>query len=140
LQGLEDISLAAKPELEGAPRLATIPGVKAYLLPHDRYPYVIEIPAQEFLLNETPQRLHRLLAKAVIVKWQSGDKVFAYSYGLVPVITAHKENGHWVADSEVGCMFEATFIDDRGDGIFRILTPGTMTAEMVPSWARTKEN
>lgn len=45
--------------------------------------------------------------------------VIAYAPGLIPV-TAHRKNGKGIVASEPGCIFYATFIDDKGDGVFRI--------------------
>jgi hypothetical protein len=49
-------------------------------------------------------------------------------------------NGKWDVESELGCIFTATFIDDKGDGVFRILVPGGLTAGLIPHWAKPKES
>jgi len=77
--------------------------------------------------------MHRLTARAAIVRWDRNGTVFAYSYALTPV-AAHRIQGKWQIDSEVGCVFDAAFIDDRGDGVFRLLVPGRLTEVLVPAW------
>jgi hypothetical protein len=49
--------------------------------------------------------------KASIVPWKMNGHVVAYSYGLIPV-EAHKIGAKWNVESEAGCLFTATFIDD----------------------------
>jgi len=63
-------------------------------------------------------------------------KIVAYTIGLTPVF-ARRENGKWKMNGEAGCIFYGTFIDDNGDGIFRLLAPGWMTPELVPGWAQS---
>jgi hypothetical protein len=65
-------------------------------------------------------------AKATIVRWKLYRHVVAYSYTLIPV-AAHRAGGKWVVDSEAACVFTATFIDDKGDGVFRVLVPVALT-------------
>jgi hypothetical protein len=62
-------------------------------------------------------------------------KVFAYSYGLVPV-SARRVGGKWKVEDELACVFNATFIDDDGDGVFRLLVPSGLTDSLVPAWVR----
>ena len=135
LPGTTDFNPAAMPRTSEAPELGQIPGAVAQLLPHDEYPYIVQFPSQEFVLNGSRKRLRPTQVKATIVRWKVGGKVVAYSYGLVPVV-AHRVNGQWKIEAEVGCIFTATFIDDRGDGVFRVLAPGAFSRELIPLWAR----
>jgi hypothetical protein len=135
LPGTTDFNPAETPRFSEAPALREIPGAVAQLLPHDEYPYIIEFPAQEFILNGSRKRMRPAQVKATIVRWKVMGKVVAYSYGLVPVV-AHRVNGQWRIDSEVGCIFTATFVDDRGDGVFRVLSPGAFSTKLIPLWAR----
>jgi hypothetical protein len=116
----------------------TIPGVKASIVVH-QFPYIVSFPKQEFLLNGTRQRLRSMQVKASIVRLKVDDRVIAYSYGLIPV-SARKKNGKWVISTEMGCMFSVTFIDDRGDGVFRLLVPNGLTPDLVPRWAKPKKS
>ena len=135
LPGAKDFNPTATPQPYGNPRTDRIPGAEAQLLPHDEYPYIVEFPAQEFRLNGARQRMRPTQAKTNIVRWKVDEHVVAYSYGLIPV-TAHRANGKWVVDSEAACIFTATFVDDKGDGVFRILVPGAFTQDLVPLWAK----
>jgi hypothetical protein len=85
------------------------------------------------------KRMHSIQVKATIVRWDVGERAVAYSYGLIPVV-AYRKNGKWVIASEAACIFDATFIDDKGDGIFRVLVRGELTSDLVPLWAKPREN
>ena len=106
-------------------------------MPHAS-PYIVQFPAQEFVLNGVRERMHAIQVKATIIRWEVGKHVVAYSYGLIPVV-AHRHNGKWIVENELGCIFYATFIDDKGDGVFRVLVPASLTADLIPSWARREE-
>jgi hypothetical protein len=108
----------------------------AQLLPHDEDPYIIEFPAQEFVLNGARQKMRPLQVKATIVRWKIGEQVIACSYGLSPV-TAHRVSRKWKIESEWACIFTATFIDDTGDGVFRVLVLGGLREDLVPRWAKS---
>ena len=113
-----------------------ITGARAELLPHNEYPYIVELPAQKFLLNGSRQRMRPAQVKVSIVRWKVAGHIVAYSYGLIPVI-AKKIGAKWNVQSEAGCIFTATFIDDKGDGIFRVLVPDRLTADLIPRWAKS---
>ena len=113
-----------------------ITGARAELLPHNEYPYIVVFPAQEFLLNGSRQRMRPAQVKVSIVRWKVAGHIVAYSYGLIPVI-AKKIGAKWNVQSEAGCIFTATFIDDKGDGIFRVLVPDRLTADLIPRWAKS---
>jgi hypothetical protein len=139
LPGTTDFNPAATPRLSELPPLKPVPGAVAELLPHDEYPYIIEFPAQDFVLNGARQKMRPAQVKAGIVRWKVDGHIIAYSYGLIPV-TARRVNGKWEVQSELGCIFAATFIDDKGDGVFRVLVPGALTADLIPRWTQSKEN
>ena len=75
------------------------------------------------------------VVRAAIIRWEMNGKTFAYSYGLVP-LSAHRIKEKWVVDGEAGCSFDVTFIDDRGDGVFRVLVPTSMREDLVPDWVK----
>jgi hypothetical protein len=140
LPGIADSNASAKVQTEGLPMpREPISGAIASILPHDDSPYIVEFPAQEFMLNGAMQRMRPVRLKATIIRWSVNGQVVAYSYGLVPIV-AHRERGKWVVDSEAGCVFAATFIDDKGDGVFRILIPASFRADLVPSWAKQEKD
>lgn len=115
-----------------------IPGVKASVVVHP-FPYIVSFPKQEFLLNGTRQRMRSMQVKASIVRLKLDDRIIAYSYGLIPV-SAHKKRGKWVIETEAGCIFTVTFIDDRGDGVFRLLVPNGLTPDLVPRWTKRRKS
>jgi hypothetical protein len=112
-----------------------MPGVTAALL-RDRNYYIAEFPAQVFLLDGARQRLRTFRAKATVLRFQVKGRTFAYGYSLAPV-HAHRSHGRWIVDAEAACVFDITFIDDRGDGVFRVLTRKQLTPEMIPAWVRS---
>jgi hypothetical protein len=104
----------------------------------DQPPYIVEFPAQEFVLNGARKRMRPMLVKATILPRRMRGRVAAYSYTMIPV-AAHRVNGKWVMDAEAACIFTATFIDNKGDGVFRVLVAGDFTPELIPRWARPKK-
>jgi hypothetical protein len=134
LPGIERSKRFAQPTLAELPTIRNIAGVRAIVILHE-YPFVIELPAQDFAMGNARKRLRKGSYKAAIVRWEINEKVVAYTYGLIPV-TVHRKGKTWKIDSEVGCIFDATFIDDRGDGVFRLLVPTTLTADLIPNWAK----
>jgi hypothetical protein len=122
LPGITDFNPSATPRLAELPSIKPVPGAISELLSHDEYPYIIEFPAQQFVLNGARQKMRSTQVKVGMVRWKVDGHIIAYSYGLIPV-TARRVNGKWDVQSELGCIFTATFIDDRGDGVFRILVP-----------------
>ena len=112
---------------------------KAYPVTHDESPYIAEFPAQEFVLKGSRQRMRASLVKATIVRWQVEKRAVAYSYTMIPVM-AHRKDGKWIVDAEAACIFWATFLDDKGDGVFRVLVPTPFAAELIPLWAKKKKS
>jgi len=138
LPGVKDFDFKATPPNYGEPTLTQIPGAVAQLLPHNKNPYILAFPAQQFVLNGGQYKMRSLQAKAVVVRWMMDGHIFAYSYGLIPV-TAHRVLRRWIVESEAACIFTATFIDDKGDGNFRALVPGPLTTDLVPRWAKARQ-
>jgi hypothetical protein len=134
LPGLDDVKPVEHPNALGLPMLHKIPGVTMRMLTHNE-PYIIYFPNGNFLLNGIRQRLHPDLVKARIVRFEINGRNFAYSYGLTPVI-AHQEADKWVVDDEMLCTYTGTFIDDKGDGVFRVFVLGSLMPEMIPAWAK----
>jgi hypothetical protein len=140
LPGTKDYNPSARPNLYGLPAPSVlIPGARAQILSHDESPYLVELPAQTFLLNGTKQKMRAAQFRASILRWMMGDRIVAYSYGLSPLV-AHRDAGRWVIESEAACIFNVTYIDDKGDGIFRTMVHGTLSADLIPSWARIQKD
>jgi hypothetical protein len=127
LPGIHDGSSPGKAIEYGMPPLSPVlnsfSGAKAILVSRDQDHYVVRFPEQVFSLGTARKRMEPLLAKAVIVRWEINSKIVAYSYSLIPIRKAFKRHGHWVYEGELACIFYETFIDDRGDGVFRTLIP-----------------
>ena len=97
---------------------------------------LFEFPRQEFE-QDGKHRVMPLQYMGVtrwVYRYDVGGKVIAYTFGFSPVV-AHRVGGGLEVDGEVGCVFDSTFIDDNGDGVFRILSPGDLTPGAVPQWA-----
>jgi len=137
LPGVEDNPLAPL-ETHGLPRFELIPASKPQIVRHE-FPYVVSFPAQEFELKGARQKIRAAQMKVGVLRWLIRDRIVAYSYGLTPV-TAHRDQGKWIIDREAACVFDVTFIDDKGDGIFRVMVHGPFPPDLVPSWARAKED
>ena len=133
LPGVKDFNPKIKPLINRAPLLAEIPGTVIQVLPHNEDPYIVAFPAQQFVLNGARQKSRSLQAMAVVVRWMMDGHTIAYSYDLIPV-TALRVFGRWIIESEMACSFTVTFIDDKGDGIFRTLVRGPLTTDLVPHW------
>jgi hypothetical protein len=116
----------------------SIGGAVGQALVHES-PNVVNFPAQEFLLKGMRQRMRAAQLQVNIVRWVMHGRTIAYSYSLIPV-AAHRENGKWIIDSMAACIYFATFIDDKGDGVFRVLVPDRFTAELGPLWATSGKN
>ncbi len=112
--------------------------MKGFVISHSD-PYILTLPEQEFRLKGKLHRMKRQQLKAQVIRWEIKGKVFAYSYSVIPV-TAHREKDKWIITGEVGCIFAITFVDDRGDGVFRLLVPNGLTADLIPRWAKPKES
>ncbi len=139
LPGIADDDPDLKANLYGLPRLDVlrqVAGLNMYVLRRDQNHYAIRFPEQLFSLGEQHNRMRSILAKAIIIRWDINGKTIAYTYGLIPIEKAYEKNGEWVYEGEVGCIFYGTFIDDRGDGVFQTLVPETLTADLIPAWAK----
>lgn len=139
LPGRDDVNPSAKVNLYGVP-LVNVPSVTVRIQPHDDDPYIARFPAQVFTVDGVRQKMRPMLAKATMVRIEVNGRVVAYSYGLIPISAAHKKNGQWVVEGELACIFFATYVDDRGDGVFRDLVPGVFTVDMIPAWAKPADH
>jgi hypothetical protein len=119
-----------------------IPGVTARVVLHESSessPNVFEIPRQEYEQDGK----HRVMPSQHaefdrwVYRYDVDGKVVAYTFRLNPV-EGHWVKGKWTTDNMAACDFSATFVDDKGDGVFRILLPGQLTPEFVPQWARRR--
>jgi hypothetical protein len=100
---------------------------------------VVEIPQQAFD-QDGKQRVmsSQLMVLQDIWRYDLDRRVVAYTVGLTPV-EAHRVNGKWKIDGELGCIFYGTFVDDQGDGVFRLLAPGWMKPDLIPQWALKRD-
>lgn len=112
-----------------------VSGARAVPLRHEEDPYIVEFLSQVFTLDGARKQMRPVLARTAILRWEMNKRVFAYSYGLIPV-EAHRVGRKWKMDAEAGCIFNATFIDESGDGVFRLLVPGALTTSLVPAWVK----
>jgi hypothetical protein len=112
-------------------------GATGFIVSHPD-PYIVTLPAQDFRLDGKLNRTQSQQVKAEIIRWEIDGKIIAYSYSLIPV-SARREKDQWIITGEMGCIFSLTFVDDRGDGLFRLLVPNGLTADLIPGWAKPKE-
>src|SRR6266852_1363351 len=106
----------------GTPSVDSTSGLTAQALQHDESPFVVDFPAQDSVLNGARRRMRAIKAQVNIARWVTHGRTVAYSYSLIPV-AAHRADGKWIIDSMAACIFFATFIDDKGDSVFRVLVP-----------------
>jgi hypothetical protein len=52
-----------------------------------------------------------------------------------PIRPCPQNKWKWKIDDEAACIFFATFVDDKGDGVFRQLIRGALAPDLVPAWA-----
>lgn len=118
-----------------APAQTTVPGLTAKSVHLGSN--IIEFPSTDFVLDGKPRTMPRQPMKASLTRWefQGSGRVVAYTYNLAPV-TVERQGENSVTTSIAQCTFQATFIDDRGDGVFRVMLTQPMTAELIPAWAR----
>jgi hypothetical protein len=118
---------------------APIPGLTARVIHHESSegkPNVFEIRRQEY----EQEGKHRVMSSQYaefdrwIYRYDVDGKVVAYTFRLTPV-EGHWIKGKWITDDMAACDFNATFVDDKGDGVFRILVSGGLTPDLVPQWA-----
>jgi len=117
-----------------------VPGLttrRVTLAPLDGETLLFDIPRQEFRRDgERHVMSSQQMVFQGIWRYDLDSKIVAYTIGLTPAV-AHRENGKWRVDAEVGCIFWATFIDDDGDGVFRLLALGWMRPDLIPGWAQS---
>jgi hypothetical protein len=127
LPGTKDFSVAVLEDQQTYEKLHwNVPGAKPLGLVHDENPYVIKFPTQEFVIDGHRKRMNATYAEASIVRWEYNGHVIAYTYRLTPVIV-RRVHGKWVIHGSWLCDFSATFIDDQGDGVFRVLVQSRLT-------------
>lgn len=120
-----------------------VPGLTTRVIIHDATavePNIFEIPQQDFEQDGKRGIMSSQLMAidSMIWRYDVDGAVVAYTVGLTP-IDAHREKGKWKIDSEVACTFYATFVDDSGDGVFRLLIPGWMKPDLIPQWALKRD-
>jgi hypothetical protein len=101
--------------------------------------YRVSFPAAVFEENGKPKKMQaRTVGLHMLLRWEIYGKPYAYSYDLWP--------------EGLLCTFSVDLVDDKGDGIFRLLvSPGHIMqgeitelghrgpqAPRLPEWARTR--
>ncbi len=134
-QGWRLPAISAAPSVSASTK-GTVPGLVAKEV-HLDAPGLIEFPATDFRLDGQERQMPYQVMKASLTRWEveGTDRVVAYTYDLAPA-DAKQVNGKWSVAAIAQCTFQASFIDDRGDGIFRLMVMEPMRAGLVPEWAK----
>ena len=114
-------------------------GLLAQDIPLNESESIVEFPAQEFVAQGKRQKMRASQAQVSVQRWVKRGRTVAYTYTMSPV-TAHRRGGKWVVETGFLCLFWATFVDDKGDGVFRVLVRTPFQEDMVPLWAKQREN
>lgn len=117
-------------EIDGKPVPWDFPeGITVHWVQHNAG-YRVTFPTSIF---ERDGQRTKMLAREFIlyqmVRWEVNGKPYAYSYELGPL--------------DVACTANIDIIDDKGDGIFRVMTPNGHTlmgqkpmSPPIPEWAK----
>ncbi len=117
-----------------------MPGLTVRMIirdPSEGNPNLFEIPRQEYQQDGK----HRVMSSQHVAfdhwvyRYDMEGRVVAYTFKLTPA-EGRWMNGKWITEGDVACDFIVTFVDDAGDGVFRLLLPGALTPDLVPQWAR----
>ena len=100
---------------------------------------IVEFPPQEFIVQGGRKKMRAMQARVRVVRWMMNGRTVGYAYELSPVM-ARRVQGEWVVEGALACDFWATFVDDKGDGVFRVLAPVAFRDELVPLWAKRRED
>ena len=127
------------PDLKGtwsAPAAAGswLPGVTVRTLTVRKQ--VLEFAPEEFVVDGERRRTqHHLevLARNFLVRYEMNGRVFAYVYPLTTV-RARRQGKNWKILATAACEASVTYVDDRGDGVFRRLAPNGLSPELIPQW------
>jgi hypothetical protein len=120
-----------------------IPGLTVRMItrdPSEANLNLFEIPRQEYEQDDK----HRMMSSQYLAfdhqvyRYEVEGKVVAYTFRLTPT-EGHWNEGKWISEGEVACDFIATFVDNAGDGVFRVLLPGALTPDLVPRWALDRQ-
>ena len=103
-------------------------GVTVSTIEHSKS-YRVSFPEAIFQENGTPKKMRaRAIGLHTLLRWEINGKPYAYSYELWP--------------DDVLCTFSVDLVDDKGDGVFRLMTaPGhaVFTSKLrpppLPEWA-----
>lgn len=124
IPGLNDAKaiLPANLVVDGKPSSWSMPdGITFSMVWHENG-YHVTFPEAIFIEeNKRTKMLSRSFLLYQMVRWEINGKVYAYSYSLGPL--------------DVACMAYIDIIDDKGDGVFRVMTPtghNIMGKETVP--------
>jgi hypothetical protein len=104
-------------------------GVELAALIHPKK-YVVSFPAALFETGGAKQIMSaRRLQLGYLYRWEFHGNVYAYSYELIP--------------RDLGCLFSIDLVDDRGDGVFRVMRLDGHAFRLpkngypaVPDWAK----
>ena len=97
---------------------------------------VLEFAPEEFVVDGERRRTqHHLevLARNFLVRYEMNGRVFAYVYPLTTV-RARRQGKYWKILATAACEASVTYVDDRGDGVFRLLAPNGLSPELIPQW------
>jgi len=121
-------------KLSSAQRDPALPGVRWRNVSYDER-YVAQFAAQDFDRDGKRARMasQRMLLQS-LVRYEADGKPMAYTYVFTPV-EARRVGKKWIIEAEALCVFHATFVDEKGDGVFRLLVTTDMRPELVPAWA-----
>jgi len=107
-------------------------GVTVSAIGHNRsYPhYHVSFPEAVYEDHGVRMKMRpKKVGVVIILQWEVNGKPYAYSYELAP--------------DDVLCTFSVDFVDDKGDGVFRVMnSPGhplrgrKTQPPAVPDWAR----
>jgi hypothetical protein len=99
-------------------------GMRVSVIVH-RKGYHANFPAAVFEEAGQPKKMKaRSLTLQQLLRWEIKGKVYAYSYTLVPDRSLY--------------VFSVDIVDDRGDGVFRLMTDRSLrfSPPALPEWAK----
>jgi len=131
IPGLTDANAIRPANLvvDGKPASWSLPDGVTFSMVQHEYGYHVTFPDAIFVEEgKRTKMLSRSFLLYQMVRWEINGKAYTYSYLLGPL--------------DVACMAYIDIIDDKGDGVFRIMTPTghnimgkETTPPPIPAWA-----
>lgn len=131
IPGLKDAKsiLPANLIVDGKPTLWPFPDGLTFSVVQHEYGYYVTFPEVIFVEDgKRTMMLSRTFLLYQLVRWEINGKAYAYSYVLGP--------------RDVACTANIDIIDDKGDGVYRVMTPNGHTIRgkdtippPLPEWA-----